>query len=145
MVYVSRKEHFNAAHKLYNDNWTKQKNEEIFGKCANEYFHGHNFEIIVTVKGTPHPDTGFVVDMKKLGDIMTDKIINAVDHKNINLQVSFMQGKICSCENMVVEFWKILEPEVNSISNGRLYSIKLYETHKNYVEYFGPHNTPYEV
>lgn len=137
MVYVSRKEHFNAAHKLYNPKWSKEKNEEVFGKCANEYFHGHNFEIIVTVKGEPDPDTGFVVDMKKLGDVIKVQITDKVDHKNLNLQVDFLKDKLCSCEIIVQEFWKILFPEIAKITSGQLHCIKLIETNKNFVEYYG--------
>lgn len=137
MVYVSRKEHFNAAHRLFNPTWTKEKNEEVFGKCANEYYHGHNFEIIVTVKGDPNPDTGFVIDMKVLGDIIKEEIIERIDHKNINLQVDIFKDKIPSCEIMVMEFWKILEPRIAAVSNGKLHYIKLIETNKNFVEYYG--------
>lgn len=134
---VSRKEHFNAAHKLYNPEWSKEKNEAIFGKCANEYWHGHNFELIVTVKGKPDPDTGFVIDLKKLGDVIKEEILEKVDHKNLNEQVDFMKGKMCSCENLAIEFWKILAPKVKEISHAQLFCIKLFETYKNYVEYYG--------
>lgn len=137
MVYVSRKEHFNAAHRLFNPAWSIEKNEEVFGKCANEYYHGHNFEITVTVKGHPHPDTGFVIDMKKLGDIIKNEIVEVIDHKNINLQVEMFKGKIPSCEVMVIEFWRILAPKIEAISTGTLHCIKLVETNKNYVEYYG--------
>lgn len=137
MVYVSRKEHFNAAHRLFNPNWSKEKNEEVFGKCANEYYHGHNFEILVTVKGNPNPDTGFVIDMKILGDIMKREIVELVDHKNINLQVEIFKDKIPSCEIMVVEFWKIIERELKKVSDCKLHYIKLVETNKNFVEYYG--------
>ena len=139
MLYVSRKEHFNAAHKLYNPTWSKEKNEEVFGVCANEYFHGHNFEIIVTVKGRPDPETGFVVDMKKLGEVIKKNIIDKVDHKNLNIQVDFLKDKMCSCEVLAEEFWKILEPKVAEIiyPGGKLHCIKLIETPKNFVEYYG--------
>ena len=138
MVYVNRKEHFNAAHKLYNPDWSKEKNIEVYGPCANENWHGHNFDLIVTVKGNPDPETGFVVDMKKLGDLIRKEVIQKVDHKNLNLDVPFMTGKLTSCENLIVEFWKILEPAVREISsNGQLHKLKLYETPKNFVEYFG--------
>ena len=138
MVYVSRKEHFNAAHKLYNPNWTEAQNDEVFGPCANKNWHGHNFELIVTVKGTPHPDTGFVVDMKALGKLIKADIIDKVDHKNLNLDVDFMLGKMTSCEILVMEFWKILQPGVANLApNAALHSLKLYETPKNFVEYFG--------
>jgi 6-pyruvoyltetrahydropterin/6-carboxytetrahydropterin synthase len=137
MVHVCRKESFNAAHKLYNPNWTKEKNDEVFGPCANENWHGHNFELIVTVKGKPDPDTGFVIDLKKLGKLIREKIINKVDHKNLNLDVDFLYGKLASCETLVIEFWKILAPEIEKISTAKLYSLTLYETPKNFVEYFG--------
>lgn len=137
MVHVCRKEHFNAAHKLYNPNWTKEKNDEVFGPCANENWHGHNFELIVTVKGKPDPETGFVIDLKKLGKIIRERIINKVDHKNLNVDVDFMRGKLASCENLVIEFWKILAPEIATISTAKLHSLVLYETPKNFVEYFG--------
>jgi 6-pyruvoyltetrahydropterin/6-carboxytetrahydropterin synthase len=138
MVYVSRKEHFNAAHKLYNPAWSKEKNEEVFGPCANANWHGHNFELIVTVKGKPDPDTGFVVDLKKLSVLIRKEIVDKVDHKNLNVDVDFMTDKLASTENLVIEFWKILSPKLSSITKyGELHSIKLYETPRNYVEYFG--------
>ncbi len=138
MIYVSRKEHFNAAHKLYNPAWSKEKNVEVFGPCANENWHGHNFELIVTVKGTPDPDTGFVVDLKKLSNLIKSEIIEKVDHKNLNLDVDFMEGKLASCEILIIEFWKILAPKVNDLAKyGQLHQLKLYETPRNFVEYFG--------
>jgi 6-pyruvoyltetrahydropterin/6-carboxytetrahydropterin synthase len=138
MVYVSRKEHFNAAHKLYNPGWSKEKNQEVFGPCANENWHGHNFDIIVTVKGEPDPDTGFVVDLKKLSALIRTEVVEKVDHKNLNLDVDFMRGKMASTENLVMEFWRILEPAIRSLSSrARLHSIRLFETPRNYVEYFG--------
>jgi len=108
MVYLTRIEHFNAAHKLYNPNWSKEKNDEIFGKCANENFHGHNFELYVTIKGEPDPDTGFIYDAKKLGAMVNEKVIDKLDHRNLNTDVDFMQGKLCSIENLVMEIWKEL-------------------------------------
>ncbi len=138
MVFVSRHEHFNAAHKLYNPNWSKEKNDDVFGPCANANWHGHNFEIIVTVKGIPDPDTGFVVDLKRLSKLIRTEITDKVDHKNLNLDVDFMQGKMASTENLIIEFWKILVDKVPLISkSATLHSIKLYETPRNYVEYFG--------
>jgi 6-pyruvoyltetrahydropterin/6-carboxytetrahydropterin synthase len=138
MVYVSRKEHFNAAHKLYNPAWTKEKNTEVFGPCANENWHGHNFELIVTVKGDPDPETGFVVDLKKLSVLIRIEITDKLDHKNLNLDVDFMRGKIASCETLVVEIWKILAPRIPRISKSAvLHSLRLYETPRNYVDYFG--------
>lgn len=138
MIFVSRKEHFNAAHKLYNPNWSKEKNIEVFGPCANENWHGHNFEMIVTVRGAPDPETGFVIDLKALSTLIRKEIIEKLDHKNLNLDVDFMKGKMASCEILIMEIWKILEPKVNAITKtGKLHGIRLYETPRNYVEYFG--------
>jgi 6-pyruvoyltetrahydropterin/6-carboxytetrahydropterin synthase len=143
MIYVSRKEHFNAAHKLYNPTWSKEKNAEVFGPCANENWHGHNFELIVTVAGTPDPETGFVIDLKKLSTLIRNEVVEKLDHKNLNLDVDFMIGKLASCETLIVEVWKILNPKISTISNfGRLFSIRLYETPRNYVEYFGENLNP---
>lgn len=138
MIYVSRKEHFNAAHKLYNPTWDKEKNEEVFGPCANENWHGHNFELIVTVKGHPDPETGFVVDLKRLSQLIREEVTEKVDHKNLNLDVPFMKDVLPSCENLIYQFWKLLEPEIKVIApDAKLHSLKLYETPKNFVEYFG--------
>ena len=138
MLYISRKEHFNAAHKLFNPAWSKEKNVEVFGPCANDNWHGHNFDLIVTVKGSPDPETGFVVDMKKLSTLIRTEVTEKLDHKNINLDVDFMKGKMASCENLIVEIWKIIEKNLPGITNrGKLHSIRLYETPRNYVEYFG--------
>jgi 6-pyruvoyltetrahydropterin/6-carboxytetrahydropterin synthase len=135
MVYLTRVEHFNAAHKLYNPEWNREKNEAVFGKCANENWHGHNYELYVTIKGEPSADTGFIYDVKKLSETIKDKIIEQLDHKNLNLDVAFMAGKMCSTENLIIGIWKQLSrhlpPEV------QLHAIKLYETPRIYVEYFG--------
>lgn len=135
MVYLTRIEHFNAAHKLYNPNWTKEKNDEIFGKCANENWHGHNFELYVTIKGQPDPDTGFIYDAKKLGAIVQEKVVEKLDHRNLNMDVDFMQGKLCSIENLVVGIWNELEPYLPA--SIELHCLKLVETSKIYVEYYG--------
>lgn len=138
MLYISRKEHFNAAHKLYNSAWSKERNIEVFGPCANDHWHGHNFDLIVTVKGHPDPETGFVVDLKKLSKLIQQEVTDKLDHKNINLDVDFMKDKMASCENLIVEIWKILNRQLPTITkNGRLHSLRLYETPRNYVEYFG--------
>lgn len=135
MVYLTRIEHFNAAHKLANPNWSKEKNEEMFGVCSNENWHGHNYELYVTIKGTPHPDTGFLFDVKKLSVIIKKYIIDVLDHKNLNLDVPFMQGQMCSTENLAVAIWKQLAPQIPS--EVQLHSIKLYETPRIFVEYMG--------
>ncbi len=138
MVYVSRKEHFNAAHRLFNPNWSKDKNQEIFGPCANENWHGHNFELIVTVKGIPDVKTGFVIDLKKLSNLIKECIIEQVDHKNLNVDVKFLHGVIPSCENVIIRFWEILAPKIKEIApDAVLYKLVLFETPRNFVEYLG--------
>lgn len=138
MIYVSRKEHFNAAHKLYNPAWSKEKNFEVFGPCANENWHGHNFDLIVTVRGNPDPETGFVIDLKKLSTLIRAEVVDNLDHKNLNLDVDFMKDKLASCETLVVEIWKILAPKIPGISRyGVLHNLRLYETPRNYVDYSG--------
>ena len=135
MVYITRIEHFNAAHKLFNPNWTKEKNDEIFGKCANEMWHGHNFELYVTIKGIPNPDTGFVMDAKRLSKIIKEQVVEILDHKNLNVEVDFLKGKLCSIENLITGIWEQLLPHMPE--NVKLHSLKLYETPKIYAEYFG--------
>lgn len=135
VFYLTRKEHFNAAHKLFNPSWSKEKNEEVFGKCANENWHGHNFELYVTVKGSPNPDTGFIVDAKHLSGIIKEHIVDVLDHRNLNLDVPFMKDKMCSIENLVYEIWQQLEPHIPSTV--QLHCIKLVETPRIFVEYFG--------
>jgi 6-pyruvoyltetrahydropterin/6-carboxytetrahydropterin synthase len=135
MVYLTRSEHFNAAHKLYNPAWSYEKNEEVFGKCANENWHGHNYELLVTVKGKPSPDTGFVFDVKRLSNIIKDNIIEKIDHRNLNVDVEMMRGQLCSTENLAIAIWNEL---IQHLPAGvQLHCIKLYETPRIYVEYFG--------
>ena len=134
ILYVTRRVHFNAAHKLYNPSWSEEKNDEVFGKCANKNWHGHNFELFVTVKGAPNPDTGFVIDLKVLKDIINKHVVDKLDHKNLNMDVDFMEGKLASIENLVVEIWAQLEPHITGCE---LHCIKLIETENNYVEYYG--------
>lgn len=133
-MYVTRKVHFNAAHRIYNPNWSDEKNEAVFGKCSNPHWHGHNYEMEVTLCGTPHPETGYVYDLGKLKDILEEVILEKVDHKNLNEQVDFLQGINPTSENLVVAFWRQLAP---ALAPAELYSIKLYETPRNVVEYRG--------
>ncbi len=135
MVYLTRIEHFNAAHRLFNPNWTPEKNESIFGKCANKNWHGHNFELSVTIKGNPDEETGFIFDAKKLSLIIRERVVEKLDHRNLNLDVDFMKNKLCSIENLVVGIWKELEPALPE--NVKLHYIKLVETPRIYVEYYG--------
>jgi 6-pyruvoyltetrahydropterin/6-carboxytetrahydropterin synthase len=134
LVYITRKEHFNAAHRLFNPNWSDQENEAFFGKCANKHYHGHNFDLYVTLKGYANPETGMVMDLKKLKTVIKTYVVDKLDHMNINEDVDFMRGQLASIENIVVAIWKELEPH---IENGTLHCIKLVETERNYVEYYG--------
>jgi 6-pyruvoyltetrahydropterin/6-carboxytetrahydropterin synthase len=135
MVYLTRQEHFNAAHKLYNPNWSNEQNNAVFGVCANENWHGHNYDLYVTVKGNPDPQTGFVYDVKKLSQLIKSQVIDKLDHKNLNLDVDFMTGKLCSTENLAIAIWEQLAPHLPG--SVELHCIKLYETPRIYVEYFG--------
>jgi 6-pyruvoyltetrahydropterin/6-carboxytetrahydropterin synthase len=135
MVYLTRQEHFNAAHKLFNPKWSIEKNEEVFGKCANENWHGHNYDLYVTIKGNPNPDTGFLYDVKRLSNIINTYVVDKLDHKNLNVDVEFMKGQLCSTENLAIAIWKELAPHIPA--EVKLHCIKLYETPRIYVEYFG--------
>ena len=135
MVFLTRIEHFNAAHKLYNPSWTREKNEEVFGVCANENWHGHNYELYVTIKGDTEMETGFLFDVKKLSGIIREQVIEKLDHKNLNVEVDFLKGKMCSSENLTIGIWHLL---IGCLPESvQLHSVKLYETPRIYVEYFG--------
>jgi 6-pyruvoyltetrahydropterin/6-carboxytetrahydropterin synthase len=136
MIFITRRERFNAAHKLYREDWSVEKNTDTFGKCANPNWHGHNYELFVTIKGEINPETGFVIDLKDLKKLIIAKVIDPLDHKNINLDVDFMKGKLASTEILAVEIWKQLEQPLKQLGVA-LHSIKLYETENNFVEYFG--------
>ena len=135
-VFVTRRERFNAAHKLYNPEWSQEKNAEVFGKCANENWHGHNYDLFVTVKGVPSPETGYCMDLKILSDLIKEKIIDPLDHKNLNMDVPWMKGKMASTEILIIEIWEQLESAMSEFAC-ELHSIKLYETENNFAEYFG--------
>ena len=135
MIYLTRIEHFNAAHKLYNPNWSREQNDSVFGQCANENWHGHNYDLYITVKGEVDHNTGFLIDVKKLSVIIHDQVLEKVDHKNLNVEVEFLRGKMCSTENLAKGIWKELIPHLPS--NVKLHCVKLYETPRIFVEYFG--------
>lgn len=135
-IYITRRETFNAAHKLYQPNWTEKKNNLVFGKCANKNWHGHNFTLFVTVKGVPNIETGFVMNLKKLSEIINTQVIESLDHKNLNLDVSYLTGIMASTENLAIAIWDQLANEIAK-NGGELAKIKLIETENNFVEYFG--------
>jgi 6-pyruvoyltetrahydropterin/6-carboxytetrahydropterin synthase len=136
MIHITRRERFSAAHMLRNDNWDEQKNLEVFGKCANKNWHGHNFELFVTVKGEVNPETGFVINLNDLSKILNEKVINKLDHKNINLDVDFMKNIIVSTENLAIGIWKEIENDIRNFG-GILHCIEIRETENNFVTYFG--------
>jgi 6-pyruvoyltetrahydropterin/6-carboxytetrahydropterin synthase len=136
MIYITRKASFNAAHKLSRPDWSDDHNEEVFGKCANPNWHGHNYQLYVTVKGEINPETGFLVDLKWLKDITNVHVVDKLDHKNLNLDVDFMKGKLASTENLAIAVWDQLVAIIAE-SGAILHSIKIYETENNFVEYFG--------
>ncbi len=136
MIYIERKERFSAAHQLYNPNWSEEKNSEVFGKCANKNFHGHNYTLTVTVRGKINPDTGFVMNLVDLKKIIKKNIIEKLDHSNLNHDVDFMKGKFSSTEVLAAEIWKVIQPEIAS-HGCELYKVRLDETLNNAVEYFG--------
>jgi 6-pyruvoyltetrahydropterin/6-carboxytetrahydropterin synthase len=136
MIYITRRERFNAAHKLFRAEWSDQKNMEIFGKCSNPNWHGHNYELFVTVKGEPDPETGFVMDLKELKQIIHTYVIDKLDHKNVNMDVDFMKNKMSSTEVLATEIFKQLQAPIES-HGVKLHKIRLWETENHYVEYFG--------
>lgn len=135
-VYITRRETFNAAHKLWREDWSEEKNFEVFGRCSNQNWHGHNFTIFVTVKGIPNEDTGFVMNLKDLSAIIKQEVVEPLDHRNLNMDVPFMKGILASTENLVIKIWERIEEPIR-VHGGELVKIKLEETENNYVEYFG--------
>jgi 6-pyruvoyltetrahydropterin/6-carboxytetrahydropterin synthase len=131
-VKVSRKEHFNAAHRLFNPAWPDDKNEKVFGKCSNPNYHGHNYEVIVSLIGEPNSDTGYVFDMKVLSDLIKENVLRKFDHKNLNLDTEYFKDLNPTAENIAVIIWRILRQKIDS-----KYELKitLYETERNFVEY----------
>ena len=137
IIYVTRREHFNAAHRMYRTEWSAEKNEEIFGKCANANWHGHNYQVFVTVKGRLSYETGYLIDLKKLKTIINEHVIEKLDHRNLNLDVDFLHGKMATTELLCIEIFNQLKKPVEIHSGVFLHSVKLHETENNSVEYFG--------
>lgn len=136
MIYITRKESFNAAHKLARKDWSDEQNLAVYGKCANPNWHGHNYQLYVTVKGKINPETGFLVDLKWLKKIINENVVDKIDHRNLNLDVDFMKDQLASTENLAIAIWNILMPLIQE-GGATLHSIKLYETENNFVEYLG--------
>jgi 6-pyruvoyltetrahydropterin/6-carboxytetrahydropterin synthase len=136
MIYLTRRERFSAAHRMFRQDWSDEKNLEVFGKCSNPNWHGHNYILWVTVKGEPSVDHGFVLNANILKEIILKKVINKLDHKNINTEVDFMKGEIATTENLAVAVWNELKPEIEK-EGALLHCIKIEETENNYIEYYG--------
>jgi len=135
-VFLTRRERFCAAHKLTKPEWSAEKNEEVFGKCANENWHGHNYHLYVTIKGTPDPVTGMVIDLKEMKAIILEKVIDKLDHRNIDLDVDFMKGLMSTAENIVVAIWGELK-EPLAAKGAKLHQVRLFETENNIIDYYG--------
>jgi 6-pyruvoyltetrahydropterin/6-carboxytetrahydropterin synthase len=131
-IAVTRKEHFNAAHRLFNPDWTDEKNDAVFGKCNNPNFHGHNYDFFVTLIGEPDPETGYVYDLKKLSDIIKEHVLDVFDHKNLNLDTPHFKNLNPTAENIALVIWRILRQQIDTQYELK---IKLYETERNIVEY----------
>lgn len=136
VVHITRRERFSAAHKLARAEWSDEKNFETFGKCSNPNWHGHNYELWITVKGEPNPNTGFVADLSLIGDIAKERVVDKLDHKNIDVDVDFMKGRMSSTENLAIAIWEQLEEPINALGCS-LHCIKVQETENNHVEYYG--------
>lgn len=136
MVYLTRRERFSSAHRLFNPNLSDDENYDMYGKCANPNWHGHNYELFVTIKGEVQKDTGVVVNLKVLSSLIKEKIIDKLDHKNLNIEVDFLKDTIVSTENILIAIWDELAPDINK-TKAKLHHIKLVETENNFAEYYG--------
>jgi 6-pyruvoyltetrahydropterin/6-carboxytetrahydropterin synthase len=136
MIYMTRRERFCAAHRMFRKEWSDDVNQNIFGKCSNPNWHGHNYTLWVTVKGEPSEECGFVININILKQIILKRVINKIDHKNINLEVDFMNGKIATTENLAISIWNELKPFIEK-EGASLHCIKIEETENNSIEYYG--------
>lgn len=136
MIYLTRRERFNAAHRLYRKDWSDEENFKAFGKCSHPNWHGHNYELFITVKGKINSELGFVMNLKTLSQIVRERVIDKLDHKNLNLDVDFLEGKITSAENIAVGIWNEIEKDIQQ-HNCELHCVKVIETENNSVEYYG--------
>jgi 6-pyruvoyltetrahydropterin/6-carboxytetrahydropterin synthase len=134
MIYLTRRERFNAAHRMFREEWSDEENMEVYGKCSNPNWHGHNYNLFITVKGEVNPEIGLVVNLKTLSKLIKDHVIEKIDHKNMNVEVDFMKGRIASSENLAIAIWEVLEPHINELGV-ELDCVKLEETENNFIEY----------
>jgi len=134
-VFITRQVHFNSAHRLYNPTKSLAWNQKQYGLCTNPHWHGHNYVLEVTLKGQPDPVTGYIMDLAELKRIIHQAVVDKCDHRNLNDEVDFLRGIIPSSENLVIAFWQELAPRIH---HGRLHCVRLYETPRNFAEFFGP-------
>ena len=135
-VHITRKERFSAAHRLFRPDFSDAKNLEVFGKCSSPNWHGHNYTLLVTIAGPVNEETGFVVDLKTVSQVIHERVLSKVDHKNINLDVDFMKGKLASTENLAIGIWEELEAPVKKLG-ADLFCVRIEETENNFADYFG--------
>lgn len=136
MIYLTRRERFSAAHRMFRQDWTDEKNMEVFGKCSNPRWHGHNYELFVTIKGEISAETGFIMNVGRLKDIIRTRVIDRIDHRNINLEVDFMKGKTATTENLAISIWEELKPFIEK-EGAKLHCVRICETENNSIEYYG--------
>jgi 6-pyruvoyltetrahydropterin/6-carboxytetrahydropterin synthase len=136
MIYLTRRERFNAAHRLFKPEWSDEENLKAFGMCSNPNWHGHNYELFVTVKGENKEELGYVVNLKTISQIIKTHVIDKIDHKNMNVEVDFMKDRICSTENLAIAIWEVLDPHIRE-TGAALHCVKVVETENNFVEYYG--------
>lgn len=136
LIYLTRRERFSSAHRMFQPGFTDEENTEHYGQCSNPEWHGHNYEIFVTVRGEMNEELGYVINLKRLKKIINEHIIDPLDHKNMNTQVDFMKGKVASTENIAISIWEVLEPYIRK-EGIELYCVKITETENNYIEYYG--------
>jgi len=136
IAYITRRERFNAAHRLFRSELTDEENFNLYGKCSHPNWHGHNFELFVTVKGEVDQQIGYVTNLTNISNLIKELVIDKLDHKNINIDVDFMNGKIASTENLAISIWEVLKKPIEQM-NVKLHCVKIQETENNFVEYFG--------
>jgi 6-pyruvoyltetrahydropterin/6-carboxytetrahydropterin synthase len=136
MLYLTRRETFNAGHRLFRQDWSDEENSRVYGKCSNPHWHGHNYVLYVTVKGDLNPETGFVINLKVLSRVIREHVTEKIDHMNINTQVDFMKGRLASTEHLAMAIWDVLDPYIMKLGI-ELHCVKIVETENNYIEYYG--------
>lgn len=136
MFYITRRERFSAAHRMFRQEWSDEKNFQVFGKCSNPNWHGHDYVLYLTIKGEPSEETGFFMNISDLKDIIREKVVERLDHRNINTEVGFMKGKVATTENLAIAIWDELKPAIEE-AGAELHSIKIQETENNTIEYYG--------